>query len=101
MQEPTNRIPESHSLNQNYPNPFNPSTTIEYRLAAPARVRLSIFNILGQRVRILVDQTQSTGEYRVLWNGTDDTGKTLGSGLYFYRLDTETRVETRRMVMIR
>lgn len=83
-------LPRVYSLSQNYPNPFNPSTVLEYTLpdvgAQPAPVRLVIYNLLGQAVRTLVDQKQHPGRYRTVWDGRDDQGKDLPSGIYFAKL---------------
>jgi hypothetical protein len=76
----------TNRLYQNYPNPFNPSTVIEFSLSAPSPVDMRVFNVKGQQVRRLVDETKPAGRYRVTWNGQTDTGETVASGVYFYRL---------------
>jgi len=94
-------------LAQNYPNPFNPTTVIYYYLPdigyQPAEVELTIYNILGSKVRTLVKERQHSGEYRVTWDGKDDEGKDLSSGVYFYRLRVSgiPFVEGKKMVLIR
>jgi hypothetical protein len=94
--------PLAFGLNGNYPNPFNPSTTIRYSLAAEALVRLEVFNVLGQRVRMLVaDVTQPAGSYDAFWDGTNDNGQFVGSGVYLYRLQAADFVETRKMIMLK
>ncbi|MCB0312252.1 MAG: T9SS type A sorting domain-containing protein, partial [Calditrichaeota bacterium] len=70
----------------NYPNPFNPSTVIGYRLSVASRVELSIFDLLGKKVRTLVDERQPAGQYEVRWNGEDADGNALSAGIYFYRM---------------
>ena len=87
--------------NQNYPNPFNPSTTIRYELQAAGRVELAVFNLLGQRIRTLVSGRQAAGEYAVEWNGIDERGNPVGSGVYFYQMKAEKFSEIRKMVLIR
>jgi hypothetical protein len=83
----TGVVPEQYALHQNYPNPFNPSTTISYALPVPSRVKLQIFNMLGQEVASLVgNEAQAAGSYEVVWNGTDNAGRSVASGLYFYKL---------------
>ena len=93
--------PEAYSLSQNFPNPFNPSTTIEYSLPFAGQVRLEVFNILGQRVALLVDEVQSAGKWRARWNGSDDSGSKVSTGLYIYRLATPGAVLSRKMVLLK
>jgi hypothetical protein len=93
--------PVSYALEQNYPNPFNPSTTIRYSLAKKSDVVLEICNTLGQRVRMLVSGVRSTGQYESLWDGTNDNGRHVASGVYFYRLRTGEYNAVRKLVMIR
>ena len=95
--------PGVFELNQNYPNPFNPMTTIHYQLPRTAVVSLKIYNLLGQEVRILVDKLQRPGSYTAHWDGRDDQGQELPSGVYFYRLriDRDKFVETKKMLLLR
>lgn len=79
-------LPSSFSLQQNYPNPFNAVTTIQFDLPRAGQVRVEIFNVLGQRVRILVDEELQPGYKQVVWDGTDQSGNPVASGVYFYRL---------------
>jgi hypothetical protein len=88
-------------LSQNYPNPFNPSTTITYSLEAPEFVELSIYNSLGQLVRMLVNQSQPAGHHRQIWDGRNHAGDLMSSGVYFYRLQVGGRGETRRMLFLK
>jgi molybdopterin biosynthesis enzyme MoaB len=92
-------LPTEYSLSQNYPNPFNGRTTIEYALPEPVQVRLAIYNSLGQMVRKLVDEEQSAGYKSETWDGTDEHGRAVGSGLYFYRLDAGSRRMNGRMIL--
>ena len=80
--------PQSFELLQNYPNPFNPSTTIPVKLHQPGRISLTIVDNLGRRVRQLADGVYPAGEHRFVWNGTNDNGKTVNSGIYFVRLES-------------
>jgi hypothetical protein len=82
--------PETVELYANYPNPFNPETTIVYRLAAPGFVKLGIFSIAGRHVRELVNGRQEEGRRQVSWNGTDDRGATVRSGIYICRMSVES-----------
>jgi hypothetical protein len=93
--------PVSYALEQNYPNPFNPSTTIRYSLAKKSDVVLEICNTLGQRVRTLFNGARSTGDYETIWDGTNDNGGHVASGVYFYRLRTGEYNAVRKLVMIR
>ncbi len=86
---------------QNYPNPFNPNTNICFELPSATHVNLSIYNVLGQKVATLQDVVMTAGEHIVEWGGTDDAGKPLASGVYFYRLETEEAFETKKMLMVR
>jgi len=93
--------PVAYALEQNYPNPFNPSTTIRYSLAKKSDVTLEIYNTLGQRVRTLFSGARTTGEYESVWDGTNDNGGHVASGVYFYRLRTGEYNAVRKLVMIR
>jgi len=76
-------LPDDYYLDQNYPNPFNPTTMIRYGLPEEARVTLTIYNILGQKIRTLVQDLQPAGRYQILWNGTNDTGGPLPAEFIF------------------
>jgi hypothetical protein len=89
-------IPEAYALHQNYPNPFNPSTHIKYSIPENAKVRLQVFNIIGQRVAELVNQEQTKGHYVALFEGNN-----LASGVYFYRLETKNFTETKKMLLMK
>ncbi|MCI0330363.1 MAG: FG-GAP-like repeat-containing protein [candidate division Zixibacteria bacterium] len=90
-------------LEQNYPNPFNSQATIEYDLKAPRPlpVRLVIYDLLGRTVRILVNETQRTGRYRVTWDGKDESGRNVASGVYLYQLRAGNYSETKKLVLIK
>ena len=94
--------PRSYALMQNVPNPFNSSTVIRYAVGgnAPVRTRLEVFNSVGQRVRTLVDAEQGAGFYSVVWDGRDDDGRFLSSGVYFYRLTAGEFVQVRKMALV-
>ncbi|MGH1362526.1 MAG: FlgD immunoglobulin-like domain containing protein [Calditrichia bacterium] len=87
-------------LDQNYPNPFNPSTQITYQVATASEVRLTVYNLLGQSVRTLVNGSSAAGSYSVSWNGVNDLGFKVPSGVYLYRLEAGEFVETRRMIYL-
>jgi hypothetical protein len=86
-------------LGQNGPNPFNPVTTIAFSIHREAPVKLDIFSLDGRRVKSLVDGVTGAGTHEVLWDGTDDAGRPLGSGLYFYSLESGGKRVTRKMIM--
>jgi fibronectin type 3 domain-containing protein len=88
-------------VDQNLPNPFNPSTTIPYTLPGTSRVRLMVYNVLGQQVRVLVDAEQEAGAHQAVWDGRDASGHTVSSGVYFYRLEAGPQAAVRRMVLTR
>jgi hypothetical protein len=96
-------LPAEFSLLPNYPNPFNPETIIAYRIGPdrPAPVSLRIYNLLGQRVRTLAESIQGPGEYRLIWDGRDDAGRALSSGIYFARLQVGHQGQTRKLVLTR
>lgn len=94
-------MPVALSLSQNYPNPFNPSTTIAYTLEKTAPVTLEIYSILGNKVRTLERKIQTAGSHTVLWDGLDDTGRSVAGGLYIYRLSTGHQVESQKMMLLR
>jgi hypothetical protein len=94
-------VPLKFHLYHNYPNPFNPATTIKYSLPKNGDVNLMIFNTIGQRVRVLVDEVQKSGYHEVVWNGRDGHGKLVSSGIYIYRLEASSEVATRKMMILR
>lgn len=89
------------TLSQNYPNPFNPKTTISYSLSIADDVIIKIYNLKGQCVKTLVDEFQEAVNHNVVWNGIDNTGKTIASGVYFYKLKTSTFQETKKMILMK
>jgi hypothetical protein len=96
-----NHLPISVMLAQNYPNPFNPTTTIRFTLPVTEKVHLAIYNLLGQKIKTLVDGVRTAGVHEVVWDGKDASGMAVGSGVYFYRLETNGVVKTRKMMLIR
>jgi hypothetical protein len=94
-------VPGAYILSQNYPNPFNPETRIEYHLPKASAVLLEIFNVRGQSVRRLVNWEQSAGSYVITWNGLDETGLPVASGIYFYCLVAEEFRGVRKMLLLK
>lgn len=93
-------LPRGFALSQNHPNPFNPATRINYDLPEASNVRLTIHNILGQTVKVLVDEYQDAGFRYTIWDGCDQSGRSVSSGVYFYRLDAGRFREVRKMLKI-
>jgi len=93
--------PKEFSLSQNYPNPFNPSTNIEFNLPKAAHVKIDIFNIVGQRVRTLVDEEMEFGNYVVDWDGKDENAHWVSSGIYFYRMKAEDFSDIKKMLLVK
>jgi hypothetical protein len=93
--------PTEFALLQNYPNPFNPETTIKYNLAETANVQLRIYNIVGQVVKTLVGDRQAAGRYQVRWNGTDDRGVAVSSGIYFYQVSAGKFQDVKRLMLLK
>ena len=89
------------ALNGNYPNPFNPTTTISFSLEEKAQVSLTIFNQRGQKVRELLNEQMPAGNHHLIWNGTDDNGNGVGSGIYYYRMKSGKYSSTRKMIIMR
>ncbi len=94
-------LPEAFALSQNYPNPFNPTTTIEFTLPRRVDLTLSVYNLLGRQVRVLLDGSFPAGSHRAEWDATDYSGSQVASGLYFYRLESSKFIDTRKMLLIR
>jgi flagellar hook assembly protein FlgD len=94
-----NRIPLSYRLEPNYPNPFNPSTVMAYALAQPGHTMLRIYDIVGKEVRTLVDIYQTAGEYSVRWDGKDNLGRNVVSGVYIIKIESGNFRQSRRMTL--
>ena len=88
-------------LYQNHPNPFNPTTTINYQLPVNSKVKLSIYNIKGQKVKTLISDQLLAGQHSVVWNGTDDNGKSISSGIYFYKMNTGEYTSIKKMILLK
>jgi len=86
---------------KNYPNPFNPETTIRYSLSNNGPVKIQIYNIKGQLIRNLVNENKKAGNYTVIWNGKDEQGKSVSSGIYFYRMQSSKYSATQKMMLMK
>jgi hypothetical protein len=93
--------PLMSTLEQNYPNPFNPETSISYTLKNAGKVSLEIYNLKGQRVKTLVNKQENAGQHAVVWNGQDDKGNAVSSGVYFYKLKSGNYTSTRKMILLK
>ncbi len=100
-------FPETFSLEQNYPNPFNPVTSIQYTVSSVqfpennSRVLLKVYDVLGREVKTLVNEPQRIGRHTVLWDGTNNFGKSVSSGVYYYRLQVGQKQKIRKMILLR
>ncbi len=97
---PGNR-PRSFRLSQNYPNPFNPATKIDFALPRSGHATLEVFNVVGQRIRVLLDDELPAGAHSAVWDGRETSGQMVGSGVYFYRLKSQNFSDIKRMVFLK
>ena len=101
VEDSENPITAGFKIEQNYPNPFNSATTISYDLSKNTHIELTIFNILGQKIKALVNCRQPAGKYQVQWNGRDNKGKDVASGIYLYRLKAGEFIQIRKMILMK
>jgi len=108
MKDDFSQVPVGFTLEQNYPNPFNPSTIITYQLPASREVNLKVYNLIGQEMKTLVEGNKAVGKHQVIWDGRDNHGHLVSSGIYLYRLWISTPsgqagvfVEAKKMTLIR
>lgn len=104
-------LPRDFRLLQNHPNPFwsattsrfagNPATTIEYHIPRVASVQLVVFDVMGKRVRSLVEAQQHPGKYRIIWDARNDAGVRVATGVYFYRIVAGNYVDQKKMILLR
>ena len=97
----SNEVPRSYTLEQNYPNPFNPTTTINFAVPKTGMVNVSVYNDIGQLVKVLTNDNYVPGTYQLTWNGMNGSGNLVASGVYFYRLTTKDYVNTMKMVYLK
>ncbi len=96
-----NVLPQRFSLEQNYPNPFNPQTEIKFQLSEPQQVTLTVFDVNGRQIAELMNAVRPAGEHRVQWRGRNEAGLAVPSGIYLYRLQTESGTLSRKMSLVR
>jgi hypothetical protein len=101
VKEVKGEVPIAFNLSQNYPNPFNPSTTIMVDISQRANVRLVVYNVIGQEVSTLMDGEYNGGKYAVTWNGRDDDGFFVATGVYLYKLEVGNFTATKKMLMLK
>ena len=94
-------LPTEFAINQNYPNPFNPSTQIQYALPEETKVVISIYDLMGRKVRTLVNDVQSAGYRNVMWNATNDMGRLVSAGVYIYSIQAGDFIQNRKMVLMK
>ena len=95
------KVMSNFILYQNYPNPFNPRTTISYTLPTASDVRLSIYDILGQKIKTIVGKRQTAGTYEIRWDGRNEKAENVASGIYLYSLKVNEHIITKKMVLLR
>jgi hypothetical protein len=95
----TENLPDQFSLANNYPNPFNPNTIIEYTIPRQCHVTVAVFNLLGQKITTLVDETKAAGHHSTSWDGLDQNGQPLASGVYLYRIKAGDYTEAKKMLL--
>ncbi len=94
-------LPSEFGLGQNYPNPFNPSTTFEFALPQRSQVMIEVFNVLGQKVVTLAEGDYAAGRYQVTWDGTDNSGGPVASGIYFYKMLANNYSATKKLLLLK
>ncbi|MEW6508079.1 MAG: T9SS type A sorting domain-containing protein [Bacteroidota bacterium] len=94
-------LPSAYALEQNYPNPFNPETVISFSLPKPGNVKIKIYDVLGNEVRTLIDEERFAGKHNIYWNSTDNSGKRVASGIYFYTISADNFTQTKKMVLMK
>ena len=94
-------IPESYELIQNYPNPFNPTTTISWKMMNRGKVEIRIFDVLGKEVKSLVNETRDAGTYKITWDGKNNNGMSVSTGIYYYMLKANNFTDVKKMMMLK
>ena len=94
-------VPEAFALSSNYPNPFNPTTTIPFALPEAAQVTIAVYDVTGRHVKTLLRQRQAAGEHAVTWDGTDEAGHSMPSGVYAYTIRAGSSRQSRMMIRLK
>jgi flagellar hook assembly protein FlgD len=95
------KVAFTYSLAQNHPNPFNPTTRIQYQIQARTHVSLTVYDVQGRMIKTLVNEVKSPGQFTADWDGTNNNGSRVSTGVYFYRLTAGSFVQTKKMVMLK
>lgn len=95
------QLPKEFNLGQNHPNPFNPITVIDFALPTASQVKIDIYNVLGQKVRTLVNEEMTANYYSVTWDGTNDNGQAAASGIYFYKIEAGKFQNTKKLMLLK
>ena len=93
--------PETFRLHQNYPNPFNPITNLNYELADDAYVSITIYDMLGRKIRTILNEHQDPGYKSLIWNATNNYGKPVSAGIYLYQIKAGEYISTKKMVLLK
>lgn len=101
ISEPIEILPSAYALDQNYPNPFNPETVISFSLPKSSNVQIKIYDVLGNEIRTLIDEARFAGKHNIYWNSTDNFGKRVSSGVYFYTISADNFTQTKKMVLMK
>ena len=96
-----NQLPHAFNLYNYYPNPFNPITTLRYDIPENSHVTITIYDMLGRQVKTLINQTQNPGYKSIIWDATNDYGKTMGAGVYLYQIHTGKFTQTKKMILLK
>lgn len=99
--EPVNGVPTTFALAQNYPNPFNPTTTFDYAISKQSFVQITVYDLLGREVRTLLSEEKAVGIYNTTWDGTNNAGESVPSGMYLYRMSAGTFTEAKKMLLLK
>ena len=101
IEENQNVITNEFILHQNYPNPFNPSTVIHYTVPIASVVEVTVYNIFGQEVKTIINEFKIAGSYRVTWDGRNNFGNNVSSGIYIYKLQSVNQLRMKKMILVR
>lgn len=101
INEPIELIPNNYTLEQNYPNPFNPETVISFNMPKSGSVQIKIYDVLGKEIRTLINEERNAGKHNIYWNATDEYGKRVSSGVYFYTISADNFSQTKKMVLMK
>jgi hypothetical protein len=99
--EDRNGLPESFEMGQNYPNPFNMTTVIEYAVPFKSEVTITVYNVLGQKINTVVNEEKTAGYHKAIWDGTNQEGTDVASGLYFYKIEADNFKDTKKLMLLK